>query len=211
MMKIATIIITRGGMCHVKTMHTLLRFNVFCIQSGEIQNQLFFTNDDPHEKSETIMKNLRDFDRIFYIDFGVHVDDESLKQVITKNEGMGAIVFPAVLQGINWNMFKERNDEPVNQRGLEFDTEVTTKISEDYYNIKCTKPKAFVLMCKNIVKKIKDKRSGSIKIQPKLDVMFSKFIENSVKVIAFIKANIIVTYQHECIGNIPNAAGVKAY
>lgn len=213
-MKIATIIVTRGRSCHVKTLHTILRFNILCIQTGSIQNEVAFVNDDPFEKSDTIHKFIKTHDRIFFIDFGIHVDDESMKMVVDKNEGYGVVVFPGVKEGINWTMFKEKvlaeSTEPTEQMGLEFDTEVIAKVCDNIHTVKTTGAKSWVLMCKNTLKQIKDKRAGMYKIHPKLDVMFNKFKEHGVRIVAFTAAKLIQTYSHECIGNIVNSSGVKA-
>ena len=213
-MKIATIVVTRGKSCHVKTLHTILKFNIICIQNGGVQNEVVFVNDDPFEKSDMIHKFIKTHDRIFFVDFGIHVDDESMKLVIDKNEGFGAVVFPGVKEGINWDVFKEKvlaeSTEPVEQLGLDFDTEVATKLSENIYTVKNTSAKSWVLMSKHVLKQIKDKRTGLYKIHPKLDVMFNKFKEHSVKIVAFTAAKLIYTYSHECIGNIVNSSGVKA-
>ena len=176
-MKIATIIVTRGKSCHVKTLHTILRFNILCIQTGGIQNEVVFVNDDPYDKSDTIHKFIKTHDRIFFVDFGIHVDDESMKMVIHKNEGYGVLVFPGVKEGINWGMFKDKvladSTEPTEQMGLEFDTEVIAKVAENIHTVKTTGAKSWVLMCKNVLKQVKDKRTGTYKIHPKLDVMFN--------------------------------------
>jgi hypothetical protein len=58
---------------------------------------------------------------------------------------------------------------------------------------------------KNVIKSIKDKK-GDWKIYPK---MFEKFKESGVKIYAFTAAKLIITYPHECISNILNAAGVQ--
>ena len=213
-MKIATIIVTRVRSCHVKTLHTILRFNILCIQTGSIQNEVAFVNDDPFEKSDTIHKFIKTHDRIFFIDFGIHVDDESMKMVVDKNEGYGVVVFPGVKEGINWTMFKEKvlaeSTEPTEQMGLEFDTEVIAKVCDNIHTVKTTGAKSWVLICKNTLKQIKDKRTGMYKIHPKLDVMFNKFKEHGVRIVAFTAAKLIQTYSHECIGNIVNSSGVKA-
>ena len=213
-MKFATIIVTRGSSCHVKTLHTILKFNILCLQHKDVQNELIFVKDDPFEKSERIHNCLKSHDRIFFIEFGVHVDEESLRRVLAPNEGLGSVVFPAVKEGIDWNMFKtktlSKTNEPVHQMGLHFDTEVSTKISDDYYKVTSTNPKSWVIINKQVIKNIKDKRSGTYKIQPKTDIMFSKFIEQGVKVVAFTKARLTITYTHECISNIVNSASVKA-
>ena len=213
-MKIATIIVTRGHSCHVKTLHTILRFNIQCLQAGTVQNEVAFVNDDPYEKSETIHTFMKSHDRIFFIDFGIHVDDASLQTVLAKNEGYGVVVFPGVKEGINWTTFKkkvnEKSTEPVEQMGLDFDTEVAAKVAEDLYTVKTTSAKSWVLMSKPVLKAIKDKRTGTYKIHPKLGVMFTKFKEHGVRIIAFTAAKLVHTYSHECIGNIVNSSGVKA-
>lgn len=213
-MKIATIIVTRSKSCHVKTLHTILRFNIMCVQSGTTQNEVVFVDDEPFEKSEKIHAFMKTHDRIFFIDFGIQVDDASMKMVLDKNEGQGVVVFPGVKEGIDWGMFKTKvladSKEPVEQLGLSFDTEVTAKISEHLWTIKTTEAKSWVLMCKPVLKCIKDKRTGTYKIHPKMSTMFSKFKEHGVRLVAFTAARLVQTYSHECIGNIVNASGVKA-
>lgn len=39
-MKFASIIVTRNKSCHVKTLHTILRFNLMCLQRGNIENEV---------------------------------------------------------------------------------------------------------------------------------------------------------------------------
>lgn len=213
-MKVATIIVTRSHACHVKTLHTILRFNIACLHNGQVQNEVSFVNDDPYEKSEAIHKFMKTHDRIFFVDFGIHVDDASLNTVLAKNEGYGAVVFPGVKEGIDWDMFKkkvrEKSTEPIEQMGLAFDTEVLTKVAEDIYTVKTSGAKSWVLMTKPVLRSIRDKRTGTYKIHPKLDVMFAKFKEHGVRVVAFTAAKLVNTYTHECIGNIVNSSGVKA-
>lgn len=213
-MKVATIIVTRSHACHVKTLHTILRFNIACLQSGQVQNEVSFVNDDPYEKSEAIHKFMKTHDRIFFVDFGIHVDEASLNTVLAKNEGYGAVVFPGVKEGIDWDMFKkkvhEKSTEPIEQMGLTFDTEVLAKVAEDIHTVKTTGAKSWVLMTKPVLRSIRDKRTGTYKIHPKLDVMFAKFKEHGVRVVAFTAAKLVNTYTHECVGNIVNSSGVKA-
>ena len=67
-MKLSTIIVTRSNACHVKTLHTILRMNIRCVQNN-IANQIVFVKDDPFEKAEVIHKNLKTSDRLLFIDF----------------------------------------------------------------------------------------------------------------------------------------------
>ena len=213
-MKIATILVTRAKSCHVKTLHTILRFNLKCMQRGNTENEVVFVDDEPFEKAEIIYKYLKTHERIFFIDFGIQVDDVSLDKVFDKHENIGCLVFPGVKEGIDWGMFKEKVknnvNEPVEQIGLHFDTSVTNKISENIYMVKETSAKSWVMMNKNITKNLKDKKNGAFKIHPRMSTMFKKLQEGGVKIHAYTAAKLTMTYSHECISNILNAAGVKA-
>ena len=66
------------------------------------------------------------------------------------------------------------------------------------------------MMCKPTLKRVKCRRTGDVKIYPKSEKMFDKFRENGVKIVAYTAANIVITYTHECLGNILNSAGIKS-
>ena len=101
---------------------------------------------------------------------------------------------------------KTGSSEPVEQMGLNFDTEIGAKISDDIYKVKSTQAKAWFMNTKNTIKSIKDKKSGKWAVNPK---MFGKFIDQGVRIYAFTAAKLTLTYTHECISNILNAAGVR--
>jgi len=212
-MRIATILVTRGKSCHVKTLHTILKFNLKCMQRG-VENEVVFVDDEPFEKAEIIYKYLKSHDRIFFVDFGISVDEASIDKVFDKHDGIGCLVFPGVTEGIDWGMFKEKvvskSNEPVEQMGLHFDTIVANRISDDIYAVNETSAKSWVMMNKNVMKHLKDKKNGSFKIHPRMKNMFLKFKEAGIRIHAYTEAKLTMTYSHECISNILNAAGVKS-
>jgi ABC-type sugar transport system ATPase subunit len=207
-MKICTIVVTRSKSCSVKTLHTILKLNMQCLQKN-IQNEIVYVNDDPFEKITMIQRCLPDCDRVFFIDFGISVDDNSISQIFGDHEGIGVLVFPGVVDGIDWGLFRhkvrEGSEEPVSQMGLNFDTEVGRKISEDIYTVTQTQAKCWVMFSKNVMKNAKDKK-GNWSIHVK---MFEKLKEHGVKIYAFTASKLTMTYSHECVSNILNAAGVK--
>jgi len=210
-MKFVTILVTRSKALHVKTLHAILRLNLKCIQAGGTQNEIVYVTDDPYERSEVISKQLKrtDVDRIFFVDFGVHVDDGSLECIFKPHEGIGCVVFPAVREGIDWKMFKDnvlsKSSEPVAQMGLHFDTEVNNRVSDDMYTVKSTEPKCWLMMSKHVRKRM----SGN-KVHPNPKSLFERLKDDGVKIQAFVDAQLTITYTHECVSNIMNAAGVKA-
>ena len=206
-MKLVTILVTRSKSCHVKTLHAVLRLNIRCLQK-KIDNQIAYVDDDPYKKAEMVEKYMKTHDRIFFVDFGIGIDDASLDQVIENHEGVGCLVFPGVKEGIDWEMFKEKiknsTDEPVSQMGLNFDTVVGSAISKDIRKVDSTSAKVWMMNTKNVAKTIQ--KSKDSKISPK---MFEKFLRQNVRVYAFTAAKLTMTYTHECVSNILNAAGVK--
>lgn len=207
-MKICTVVTTRSKSCSVKTLHTILKLNMHCLQNN-VQNEIVYVNDDPFEKIEMIQKCLSRCDRLFFIDFGIGVDDASVKQIFESHEGLGVLVFPGVKEGIDWGLFKhkvrEGSSEPVSQMGLNFDTQVGKKISTDIYSVTSTEAKSWVMFSKNVMKNAKDKK-GNFNLHVK---MFDKLKEQGVKIYAFTASKLTMTYPHECISNILGAAGVK--
>ena len=213
-MKLATIIVTRSKAVHVKTLHTVLRLNLYCIQKRDTQNEVVYVNDDPYDKSASIQKYMKSADRILFIDFGVSLDEGSIGQVLADNNGVGCVVFPGVTEGIDWDLFKTRvkegSTEPVEQMGLHFDTKVGKKVGDDLYQVDKTGARAWVMMCKHVLKCVKDKRTNECKVPPRMEQMFTKFKELGVKINAFTASKLTMTYTHECVSNLLNAAGVKA-
>lgn len=207
-MKFVTILVTRSKSVHIKTVHSILRMNLRCVQRGDTQNEIIYCADDPYQKAELIQKQLKqgDVDRIFFVDYGVHVDDDSLAHLFESHEGVGCVVFPGVREGVDWAMFKDNvkrgSSEPVNQMGLHFDTTVGRKISDGVHTVATSEAKCWLLMTKNARKRID-------KIHPNPALMFGKFKESGLKMLAYTKAKLTITYTHECVSNIMNAAGVK--
>ncbi|QIG59974.1 hypothetical protein [Dishui Lake phycodnavirus 4] len=212
-MKLASIIVTRSKSCHVKTLHTILRLNIRCLEN-RWEHKIHFVNDDPFQKAEMIEGCMKDYDRIVFIDFGIQMDDESIQHIFNDMEGSGVLVYPGVTEGIDWDMFKDkvRNDssEPIAQMGLYFDTDVYKEISNDIYSVKTTRARCWVMNTKNVAKAIKDKKTGKYKIYAKMETMFDKFKQDGVKINAFVGAKLTATYNHECIANILHTAGVQA-
>ena len=208
-MNLVTVIVTRSKSCHVKTLHAILRLNLKCVQTN-YKNEIVFVDDDPYKKSQVVEQYIKKCDRLIFIDFGIGLDDETIKQLFEKHESVGCLVFPGVKEGVDWDLFKkkvrEESKEPNEQMGLHFDTEVGKKISDNIYSVVNTEARVWLINCKNVIKSIKDKKTGNLSIHPK---MLEKFKEKGVKIYAFTASKLVMTYTHECLSNILNAAGVK--
>ena len=80
-MQLTTVIVTRNVSISVKTLHTLLKLNIVCLQKN-IANELVFVRDDPFEKYDILMKKLKHCDRILWIDYSLFVDEASILKML---------------------------------------------------------------------------------------------------------------------------------
>lgn len=214
MVHVVTLLVTRNKSCHVRTLHTLLQMNINFIQAG-IQHEICFVNDDPFTKADLILKKLKACDRLIFIDYSVNVDRDSIAKFLEKyDQQCHCMVFPCVKEGIDWDQFKEKVkngiDEPIEQMGLDFDTKVGQKLSNGLYKVVQTDPKCWVMESKIVLKHLKTKKKEPLKQLPaKNTELFETLHIKGVKIWAYVDAQITTVYSHECLGNILNAAGVK--
>lgn len=214
-MYINIIIETKNSSISVRTLHNLLNINNIAVIQNNVQIELTFVNDNPFEKTKTLMKKMKTSDRILCIDYGISMDPESVKKIFEPfPQGYNCLVFPCVEEGVDWDMFKNKvkNNvkEPTHQMGLNFDTKVSRKISDDLYKVSETNPKVWLIDSKQVLKKLKGKnKNETLKIPAQTSEIFEKFNEKGINVFAFVDAKICKTYQHECFSNILEAAGVN--
>lgn len=170
---------------------------------------LTYVNDDPFEIQNVINKNIKNVDRLCFVDYSVFIDEQSIAALFDKFPGgYNGVVFPAVKEGVNWDLFRQKvttdSNEPVGQMGLDFDTEVEKPINEDLWSVKSTNPKVWVIDTKAAIKAIRGKKGEGVNFPVRRADIFTK-----IKICAFVKAKVIVTYTHECVSNILESSGVK--
>ena len=212
-MHVIVFVVTRSVSIAVKTLHTLLNVNRVAATRG-FSLELNFVNDDLYERREVFTKALKRCDRIIWINYSVHVDNTSIEKLFDKFvPGFHALVLPCVTPGIDWDMFKAKvaqdSKEPLYQMGLNFDTEVGKAIGEDLREVTATVPMAWAVDSKHTLKALKGNKGEGLTVPLSVAEMFKTLMARGVRVFAFTAANLIVTYPHECIGNLLSAAGVE--
>lgn len=201
-------LVTRNKAITVTTLHMLLQLANRCYQRQDHQLAINFVED-----TRALAKFIRQGERIMWVDYGCCLDQESFEYIFDPMKGRDVLVFPTVVEGIDWNRFrkgvKEGIKEPLHQLGLNFDTEVGSKVSDGIWTVTRSNPKVFVVNGSSIEKKLRTKKGEGIKLPRDVDLIFEKFRECDVKTYAYTKANVLVTYTHECVGNILEATGVR--
>lgn len=213
-MLINTILVQRSRSCHVKTLHLMLRFNLFCMQHG-IQQEITYVNDDVNEKADIIARKLKgNADKIVFFDFGVTITHDDIHKIALSNAACAVI--PAPTAGVDWGMFRDKvlagSPERLDQAGLHFDTEVGSQVKgeEGVFTVKKTDPKVWMMNRKVCADALKQKKGQGIWIPSRVSEIFDRLVNRGVKVWAYTKISVVVTYPHECVSNILEAAGVRA-
>jgi hypothetical protein len=152
-------------------------------------------------------------ERLIFMDYGVSIDNESVYKACETFDKYNVLVLPSVKEGINWIQFRKETvrgtTEPVHQRGLEFDTELDSKVGDSLYTIKRTEAAAWAMDVKPVDKKCRTPKGVSIKLPTDTAEFFNEMAKYGVKIRALTSARCTVHFAHECFGNILETAGVN--
>lgn len=199
-------LVTRNKAITVTTLHMLLQLAGRCYQRQDHQLAINFVED-----TKPMVKFIRQGERVLWVDYACSLDPDSFEHVFDPMKGRDVLIFPTVTEGIDWNRFRKNvgSKESVNQIGLNFDTEVGSKISDGIWTVTRSNPKVFVVNGSAVEKKTRQKKGEGLRLPRDVDLIFEKFKECDVKMHAWTKANVLVLYTHECVGNILEANGVR--
>lgn len=205
-MKITIGVVTKNKALHTTTLHSIMTLNMVCMSKNIDLDVQFLTERNGFHK---LIKNC---DRFLFLDYGVSVGLDVIQKLGVEDfpEGYKALVVPCVTGEVNWEKFKKKtlegSNEPVNQRGLDFDvvTEPAPKKFGDTlfdFVSSSTDCRVFALDSKSILKKLRD-----------VDSQFKSFDhlkKIGVKIGVLRSAPAICHYVYECIGNILDSPGVR--
>jgi hypothetical protein len=183
-----------------------------------IQQEITYVNDDVNEKAEIVAKKLKgNADKLIFFDFGVTMSHDDIPTLLNCTAACAVVAGPT--PGVDWGMFRDKVlkgdaiKEPLAQQGLHFDTDVSHKVKgqdDGVYQVTRTDPKVWVMNRKVCADAMKQNKGHGIWVPSRTSDIFDRLIKRDVKVWALTKISVIVTYPHECISNILEAAGVRA-
>jgi len=190
----------------VTTLHSLMTLGMYGAQR-QVPIEYMFV-----EGLDALPKLVKSGERILWFDYGTNLDQESIPRVLDPMEkDIRVVVFPAVVEGVDWDMFRKKtvegSTEPIHQRALRFDTDVAKKVvGTNLYDVVKTSARVWVMDSKPIDKKLKS-------IQKNLSCdsyenMFAQLKSNNIRVVALPSATVIRHFTHKCLGNILEMPGV---
>lgn len=184
-----------------------MNLNMLCM-SKNIHLEIQFVTD-----RSTLHKCIKSSscERLLWLDYGVSIDLDTIKKLALEDfpDGYKVMVVPCVTDEVDWELFRKKtldgSTEPVNQRGLKFDTtvgQVIKKNGTSDFVSSTTDGRVFALDCKAVQKKLRDVDSPfkSLEHLKKIGVKIGVLCTNTV----------LCHYVYESIGNILESSGVRA-
>jgi len=198
--------VTKNKSISATTLHTMMNIHMQCMMKG-IHLDISFVPD-----KAGLPRLIKTGERIVWLEYGTNLDEGSImKAILPFEKNLQVLVFPAVKEGINWDMFSKKtkagSTEPANQRGLEFDTSVGRKLADSLYEVTSTEARVWAMDGKPVDKKLRGEKVP-VKL-PADESMFRVLQGQGIKIGAVTSATVICHFVHECVGNILETAGVR--
>ena len=200
------IAVTRNKSIAVTTLHSLMTLQMYAAHRG-VHSEIIFV-----EGLSVLPKYVKTGERIVWFDYGTNLDNDSIPRIFAPMEkDVRVVVFPAVTEGVDWDMFKKKtiegSSEPIHQRGLNFDTDVSKKIAgTDIWDVEKTSARVWVMESGPVNKKLKS-ISKNLSCES-YERLFHQIKSIGIRIAALPSAVVVRHYTHECFGNILEAPGV---
>ena len=198
--------VTRNKSIAVTTLHSLMTLQMHSTHRG-VNTEVIFV-----EGLSVLPKYVKTGERIVWFDYGTNLDNDSIPRIFAPMEkDVRVLVFPAVTEGVDWNMFKKKtldgSKEPIHQRGLNFDTDVSKKITgTDLWDVNNTSARVWVMESNPIHKKLKS-LSKNVSCES-YEGLFQQVKSLGIRIAALPSAVVVRHFTHECLGNILESPGV---
>lgn len=166
--------VTRNNALHCTTVQTILGIAMQAIQKN-IHYTIHLINEG------TDLKKYQKHSELFvFLDYGASMDScEVVFQPFPK--GYNVVCFPALKEGIHWSKIRERTNEPIEQRCLEFDVTLGKKLTDEYYEVLDGTPRVWV----------------------------AKKTKGEIRRCAYVKVKTTMHYSHEAIGSVIESSGIN--
>jgi hypothetical protein len=198
--------VTKNKSISATTLHTMMNIHMNCMIKG-IHLDISFVPD-----KAGLPRLIKAGERIIWLEYGTNLDETSIHKAIAPfDKNLQVLVFPAVKEGINWDMFAKKtkagSTEPANQRGLDFDTAVGRRLADSLYEVTSTEARVWAMDGKPVDKKLRGEKVP-VKL-PSDESMFRVLQGLGIRIGAVTSASVICHFVHECVGNILETAGVR--
>jgi len=200
----------------VRTLSVLIGLTSQLTKQG-VPWEVNYSSNDSEDKRAWFINGLKKYDTLVFLDHGTSFDLRPLLSTPWQ-KACSMLIIPSLKKTLDWKRFKEtctlEIEEPLGQRALQFDTEVNEKkpISgpgTQLYPVTNSDARVFLLDCKQVLRKLKDKKGNFIQVPLKSTEWVRFLKERSVQIAAAVDIPCTITIAHKCVSGLGKSNGLR--
>jgi hypothetical protein len=200
----------------VRTLSVLIGLTSQLTKQG-VPWEVNYSSNDSEDKRAWFINGLKKYDTLVFLDHGTSFDLRPLLSTPWQ-KACSMLIIPSLKKTLDWKRFKEtctlEIEEPLGQRALQFDTEVNEKkpISgpgTQLYPVTNSDARVFLLDCKQVLRKLKDKKGNFIQVPLKSTEWVRFLKERSVQIAAAVDIPCTNTIAHKCVSGLGKSNGLR--
>jgi len=200
----------------VRTLSVLIGLTSQLTKQG-VPWEVNYSSNDSEDKRAWLLQSLKKYDTLIFFDHGTSFDLRPLLATPWQ-QACSMLIVPSFKKMIDWNRFKEtctlEIEEPLDQRALIFDTEVNEKKpipgpGTQLYTVTNSDARVFLLDCKQVIRKLKDKKGNFIQVPLKSTEWVRFFKERGVQIAAAVDIPCTNTIAHKCVSGLGKSNGIR--
>jgi len=200
----------------VRTLSVLIGLTSQLTKQG-VPWEVNYSSNDSEDKRAWFINGMKKYDTLVFLDHGTSFDLRPLLSTPWQ-KACSMLIIPSLKKTLDWKRFKEtctlEIEEPLGQRALQFDTEVNEKkpISgpgTQLYLVTNSDARVFLLDCKQVLRKLKDKKGNFIQVPLKSTEWVRFLKERSVQIAAAVDIPCTNTIAHKCVSGLGKSNGLR--
>ena len=200
----------------VRTLSVLIGLTTQLTKQG-VDWEVNYSSNDSEDKREWVLQGLKKYDTLVFFDHGTSFDLRPLLATPWQKV-CSMLIIPSLKNVIDWERFKEvctkDIEEPLGQRALVFDTQVNEKKpipgpGTQLYPVTNSDARVFLLDCKQVLRKLKDKKGNFIQVPLKSTEWVRFLKERSVQIAAAVDIPCTNTIAHKCVSGLGKSNGLR--
>ena len=200
----------------VRTLSVLIGLTTQLTKQG-VDWEVNYSSNDSEDKREWVLQGLKKYDTLVFFDHGTSFDLRPLLSTPWQ-KACSMLIIPSLKNVIDWERFKDvctkDIEEPLGQRALVFDTQVNEKKpipgpGTQLYPVTNSDARVFLLDCKQVLRKLKDKKGNFIQV-PLKSTEWTRFLkERGVQIAAAVDIPCTNTIAHKCVSGLGKSNGLR--
>ena len=200
----------------VRTLSVLIGLTSQLTKQG-VPWEVNYSSNDSEDKRDLFVQGLKKYDTLVFFDHGTSFDLRPLFSTPWQ-QACSMLIVPSLKKTLDWERFKETCtldiEEPLEQRALVFDTQVNEKKpipgpGTQLYPVTNSDARVFLLDCKQVLRKLKDKKGNFIHVPLKSTEWVRFLKERGVQIAAAVDIPCTNTIAHKCVSGLGKSNGLR--